>query len=92
MHYTTATSSKHNDYRTAKQGLYDQDVSRSFSPQYNSSQDDIYKSSSLYTTKREEVNCVLILIALLLAFYNVCQLRVHKKHFNSIYACINAII
>lgn len=56
MHYTTTTASKHNDYRTAKQGLYDQDMGRSFSPQYNSSQDDIYKSSSLYTTKREEVN------------------------------------
>lgn len=57
MHYTTTTTApKHNDYRTTNKGLYDQEVSRSFSPQYNSSQDDIYKSSNMYTTKREEVN------------------------------------
>lgn len=59
MHYTTTTSpSKHNDFRSAKRDLYDQEVNRSFSPQqYNSSHDDIYKSSSLYsTTKRDEVN------------------------------------
>lgn len=56
MHYTTTTTAKQNDYRTPKQSSIDPELSRSFSPQYNSSQDDIYKSSSLYTTKREEVN------------------------------------
>lgn len=54
MHYTTSSTTKHNDFRTAKRDLYDQEISRSFSPSYNT-HDDIYKSSSLYTTKREEV-------------------------------------
>lgn len=55
MHYTTTTSAKHNDFRSAKRDLYDQEINRSFSPQYNNSHDDIYKSSNLYSTKREEV-------------------------------------
>lgn len=56
MHYTTTTSSsKHNDFRSAKKDLYDHEINRSFSPQYNNSNDDIYKTSSYYSTKREEV-------------------------------------
>lgn len=56
MHYTTTTSAKHNDFRSAKRDLYDQEINRSFSPQYNNSHDDIYKSSNLYSNKREEVS------------------------------------
>lgn len=52
MHYTTTTNTKHNDFRSAKRDLYEQEA-RSFSPQYNSGNDDIYKTSSYYSSKRE---------------------------------------
>lgn len=56
MHYTTTTTPpKHNDFRSAKKDLYDYELNRSFSPQYNNSHDDIYKTS-YYTSKREEVS------------------------------------
>lgn len=62
MHYTTTTTSplsstKHNDFRSAKKELYDHEVHRSFSPQYNNnnnnnSHDDVYKT---YTKRDAEV-------------------------------------
>lgn len=55
MHYTSSSSTKHNDFRTAKKELYAQDAhARSYSPQYSPSPDDGYKSKDYYT-KREEV-------------------------------------
>lgn len=59
MNYTTTTTPpvKHNDFRSAKKDLYDHEINRSFSPQYNNSHDDIYKTSTYYSSKerREEV-------------------------------------
>lgn len=70
MHYTTTT--KHNDFRSAKQELYDQEINRSFSPQYN---DEARKTSSLYTTKREEV-CRQYL------FLNLSNITIYKQLLN----------
>ncbi|KAJ6632640.1 Filamin-A, partial [Pseudolycoriella hygida] len=50
----TSSSTKHNDFRTAKKELYAQDAARSYSPQYSPSPEDGYKSKDYYT-KREEV-------------------------------------
>lgn len=52
MHYTTTTSARNNDFRSAKRDLYEQE-NRSFSPQYTSGNEDLYKSSSYYSSKRE---------------------------------------
>lgn len=52
MHYTTTTTSRHNDFRNAKKDMYEQE-NRSFSPQYVDGNDDLYKSSRYYSTKRE---------------------------------------
>lgn len=55
MHYTSSLT-KNNDFRTAKKELYAQDShnTRSYSPQYSPSPDDVYKPKEYYT-KREEV-------------------------------------
>lgn len=59
MHYTTTTasplsSSKYNDFRSAKREMYDHEVQRSFSPQSNNnnSHDDIHKT---YTKRDTDV-------------------------------------
>lgn len=52
MHYTTTTTSRHNDFRNAKKDMYEQE-NRSFSPQYVDGNDDMYKSSRYYSNKRE---------------------------------------
>lgn len=71
MHYTTTTNATHNDFRTAKRELYDQE-SRSFSPQYTSGNDDLYKSSSYYSSKREsEVICLSIFLSIVRGRFTV---------------------
>lgn len=58
MHYTATTTSRHNDFRSAKKDLYNQELSkqRSYSPQYSPRNEEVYKSSYYSSKKETEVS------------------------------------
>lgn len=65
MLYASSTTTRHNDFRSAKKDLLHQETSkqRSYSPQYSpKNDDDRYKATSMYSPKRDaEVSNVLSL-------------------------------